>query len=65
MRPSGNAKRRGQVVALLTEKGRSLELPSFFGHGSELGEETERAKQRRVRVRGQREQERPKSRVRQ
>jgi len=65
MRPSGNAKRRGQVVALLTEKGRSLELPSFFGHGSELGEEIERAKQRRVWVRGQREQERPKSRVRQ
>jgi len=65
MKPPGNAKRRGEVVALSTEKGRSLVLPSFFGHGSEPGEEIERAKQRRVGVRGQREQERPKSRVRQ
>jgi len=64
MKPPGNAKRRGEVVGLSIEKGRSLLLPSFLDHGSEPGEETGRAKQRRVRVRGQREQERPKSRAR-
>jgi len=52
MKPPGNAKRRGEVVVLSTEKGRSLVLPSFFSHGSEPGEETERVKHRRVRVRG-------------
>jgi len=65
MKPPRNTKRRGEVVALSTEKDQSLVLPSFFGHGSEPGEETERQNQRRVQVRGQREQERPKSRVRQ
>ena len=45
MKPPGNTKKKGEVVALSTEKGRSLVLPSsFFDRGSEPGEETERAK---------------------
>jgi len=50
MKPPGNAKRRGEVVSLSTEKGWSLVLPSFFDYGSEPSKETERVKQRRVRV---------------
>ena len=40
-----NTKRKGEVVALSIEKGRSLVLASsFFDCGSEPGKETERAK---------------------